>query len=125
MRAEVRSFHSPDVYDRAGYEPDDPEVFGFLLQISIGTDGALGEDTFDVVVCSPKWFESHLKAGEVRSTRHHLMTLQYDWPAIDKAIRGRVARCEADTWQGVAEKLGRFGHWEFEDYTPQVPDHQI
>jgi hypothetical protein len=28
----------------------------------------------------------------------------------------RVANCEGDTWQQVALKVGRLGHWEFEDY---------
>jgi hypothetical protein len=33
-------------------------------------------------------------------------------------VEQRVARCEGVTWRDVAERLGRPGLWEFEDYQP-------
>ena len=118
MKPAIRRFHSPDVSDLASYEPKDPTAFGVLVQILVGPRDEVGEESFDVVVCSPKWLEAQLEAGEVRSVRHHLMTLQYDWPEIEGAMRKLVDECEAETWAEVALKLGRLGRWEFEDYTP-------
>ncbi len=93
-------------------------MFGVLVQVLAGPSDEPGEESFDVVVCSPKWFEAQLEFGEVRSTRHHLMAPRYDWPAIEDAIRRFVGGCEAITWTEVAQQLGRLGRWEFEDYTP-------
>lgn len=89
-----------------------------LVQILTGPGDMPGEESFNVVVCSPKWFEEQLDAGEVRSARHHLMTSRYDWPEIERAIQRFVDECEADTWTEVALRLGRVGRWESEDYTP-------
>jgi len=62
--AEIKRLHSPDVYDLATFAPDDPEDFGFLLQIMAGTLGSEGEESFNVVVCTPRWVSRHFGAGD-------------------------------------------------------------
>lgn len=118
VKAAIRRFHSPDVPDPAGYQPDHPDVFGVLVQVLAGPSDGPGEESFDVVVCSPRWFEAQLEVGEVRSARHHLMALRYNWPAIEDAICEFVERCEASSWSELAQRLEILGRWEFEDYTP-------
>jgi hypothetical protein len=46
---------------------------------------------------------------------------EYDFPALKSFVEGYCLNCSGETWQEVAEKLGRLGKWEFEDYVRQ-PD---
>lgn len=118
MRPVIRSLYGPDVPDLTIFEPDDPTTFGFLLTIVAGPDEGPGEEKFDVVVCSPKWFEHQLNDHEVRSGRHHLMMRHWDWASLEADINRRDRMCAGDTWTEAAAKLGRLGQWEFEEYTP-------
>jgi hypothetical protein len=36
--------------------------------------------------------------------------------ALRDWLAARVQEVEADTWSEIGERLGRVGHWEFEDY---------
>ena len=116
VRAEVRQFHSPDIADLAGYAPPDPTSFAFLLQVMAGPKQGEGEESFDVEVCTPTWLSERLRNEGVVMGRHHLIVADYDWNRISAFITKWVANCEGDTWQQLALKLGRLGHWEFEDY---------
>jgi hypothetical protein len=120
MRAVIRGIHSPDARDLESFYPDDPENFELLLQIMAGPHDGPGAESFDVVVCSPRWLEAQLKPGEIRSGRHYLITLGWNWAELQRDIRRRVESCEGNDWGEVALKLARLGHWEFEDDTPYV-----
>ena len=117
MRAVVRYFHSPDILDLAAYQPEDPDSFGFLLQVLAGPDDGPGEESFDVVVGSPRWLVDQLRDDGMRWGYHHLLTHRYDWERIERFVRDHFEAVEGDTWREVAEQLGRLGRWEFEDYT--------
>ncbi|TMC66204.1 MAG: hypothetical protein E6J16_02320 [Chloroflexota bacterium] len=116
MRAEVRRFHSPDISDLDAYVPRDPANFGFLLQVIAGPQGAAGDESFDVQVGTPEWITGRLRTEKVMVGRHYLIVADYDWKRISAFITKWVANCWGDTWQEVALKVGRLGHWEFEDY---------
>ena len=116
MKAAIRRVHSPDVPDLAGYNPPDPEVFGFLLQVMIGPEGGEGEESFDVTVCSPKWLLREYGKEDVIVGRHHLILLEYDYGRLMRTIESFCRNCDGLTWDELALKLGRLGKWEFEDY---------
>ena len=42
----------------------------------------------------------------------------YDWPALVAYFEALVAGCHGANWHEAAERLARYGWWEFEDYTP-------
>lgn len=118
MKAEIREFHSPDVYDLSNFVPDDGEKFAFLLQVMVGPEGEEGEESFDIEVCTPKWLAETYDQNEVVFGRHRLIVFKYDFEKISSAIRKYIGdHCTGDTWEEVAEKIARIGHWEFEDYT--------
>jgi hypothetical protein len=79
----------------------------------IGTDG---EESFDVVVCTPRWIERWVRENGPLVGRHHLIVEEYDRPRIQLYLTDEVEACEGETWPDVARQIGRIGKWEFEDY---------
>ena len=118
MLPALKYLHSPDILDLPDdYLPPDPACFGFLLQAMFGPADGPGEESFDMMVCTPSWFAQKLRtAGGILSGRHYLFVEKYDIPRITEFIIKCAERCSGKTWTEVAEKLGRLGKWEFEDY---------
>ena len=116
IQAEVKRLHSPDVYDLATYVPEDPENFGFLLQVMIGSVGEDGEESFDVVVCTPSWLSDRILPTKIVLGRHYLLVKQYDYTRLLQFLISFASGCRGATWDEVALRLGRLGMWEFEDY---------
>lgn len=116
MRAAVRRFHSPDV-DLEAFRPDDRADVGVLVQVIAGPANGPGEESFDVVVCTPKWLTDRLDDLTPLIGRHHLIVRSWDWPRIRLFLVGQVAANDAPTWPQLAAKIGRIGKWEFEDYS--------
>jgi hypothetical protein len=114
MKATIHSIHSPDAHDLEQYQPSS-DAFSIFLQILIGPADGAGEESFDLEVCSPRWLEKQVLP---MFGRHLLIAASFDFPAIRRFLETTVAEMESDTWEGLALKLGRIGHWEFEDYEP-------
>jgi hypothetical protein len=118
MKSEIKYFHSPDVDPVETYAPPDKTDFCFLLQIIVAPEGQPGEESFDVVVCSPKWLLRNLGETKILIGRHHLIMNEYNYERLVAFIRDEFGKCSGKDWKEVAEKLGRIGQWEFEDYVP-------
>ena len=114
----VRRLHSPDVDDLPSHCPEISDKFSLLLQIMVGPSDSEGEESFDVTVCTPRWISDELLNQGVLIGRHYLIVREYDYQSLERFIERYGAKCSADTWDGVAERLGRLGLWEFEDYQP-------
>lgn len=117
MRASVRRLHSPDA-DLEAFRPEDPEDVGILVQVIAGPADGPGEESFDVVVCTPRWLVGCLRGKGPLVGRHHLIVERFDAAQIRDYITSAVEEEEAPTWRELAERLGRLGRWEFEDYRP-------
>ena len=118
MKPKIKHLHSPDIADLENYRPSVADEFYFLLQIVAGPEGQDGEESFDVIVCSPKSLGQTLGKGEILIGRHHLITNSYDYAMLVAFIREQCEKCSGKDWNDVAIKLARIGQWEFEDYTP-------
>ncbi|MFC7219753.1 immunity 8 family protein [Streptomyces polyrhachis] len=118
MKAVVRHFLSPDV-DFNTYWPEDVEDVGFLVQMLVGPEGGPGEESFGVMVCTPRWLGREVQRSGPLIARHFLVIPEYDPPKIQEFLRNRVEAFAASTWTELAEKIGRIGYWEFEDYAPE------
>ena len=116
MRAQIKRFHSPDVSDLRAYRPADPQDFAFLLQVMVGPEGAEGEESFDIQVCTPQWLARTHEPTEVVFGRHLLIVFQYDFAQIERALVTRVAGLEEAGWAQLAARLSSIGKWEFETY---------
>ncbi len=116
IAATLKRLHSPDVSDLASFVPEHSTKFGFLLQIIAGPLGERGEESFDVVVCTPSLLSERLGPKGFLIGRHHLLMNQYDYPALAQFISDYCKNCRGQSWREVAEQLGRIGKWEFENY---------
>ena len=123
MRAQLKTLDSPDVPELKSYAPENPRCFGFLLEASFGLEGVPGADLFDIMVCTGPWLEDQARqTSGIIIGRHYLIVDRYDFGRIKRFLEDYANKCEGGTWDEIAEKLGRLGHWEFEDIDePAMP----
>jgi len=113
---ELRRLHSPDLLDLEHSFPSDPENFCILVQAMIGPRGGEGEESFDFIVCTPKWLIKKIPANGYLLGRHYLIVLHYEYAVVFDAISKLCGRTHGSSWHDAAQRLARFGGWEFEDY---------
>lgn len=116
VRPVLHSLHSPDLLDMQNDTPDDVESFCILVQAFIGPAGEVGGDSFNFLVCTVDKVAATLQKDGFLFGRHYLIVEYYSYQVIFDVIDSLCNRVSGSSWQEVAEKLGRFGHWEFEDY---------
>lgn len=97
MRAEIRSIFSSDVENLDEYRPSDG-VFSVSVRLLIGPAGRLGEESFDLTVCSVAWLDQRVEQVPILDARHHLVVRDYHWASVRRYIEERVSRCVGDTW---------------------------
>lgn len=117
MRPAIRALMSLDFDELDRWAPEG-EVWAFGLRILAGPDVGPGEESFDVTVCSLAWVAERTRRDGVFNGRHHVIVEGYNWSDLRAYVERQVQQCEGATWRDVAEKLARFGYWEFEDYQP-------
>lgn len=120
--ARLRGLHSPDVFDLEHYIPEDEASFGFLLQAMIGPDYSEDAESFDFLVCTPRWLSDHLQTtgAEAIFGRHYLFLSHYTYSILWRTIQQLCERATGNNWGEVGSFLNRYGKWEFEDYIPNV-----
>jgi hypothetical protein len=116
VKAELRFLHSPDLDDLEHGGPADPEHFGILVQAVLGPVGGEGEESFDIIVCTPSWIGAEAARDGYAWGRHYLVVPRYDYAMLERAVTELCATAEGPDWQSVAAILARYGAWEFEDY---------
>ncbi|MGW2660734.1 immunity 8 family protein [Nocardia tengchongensis] len=116
MQAEIRHLLTPDI-DPDTFVPDDPERFMFLVQMIAGPAGEPGDESFQFEVCTPGWLHDQVQREGPMTGRHRVIVDHFDWGALHAYFHRLVTRCPGNDWHEVAEKLSRYGYWEFEDYT--------
>lgn len=114
---ELKGLISPDVRNLDTDGPQDPYCFGILVQALIGPRGSEGKESFDIIVCTPRWLEREVASKQTIIGLHHLIVNEYDIRVIRNFVTKFVEHCRAATWDEAAQKLSCLGHWEFEEYT--------
>jgi hypothetical protein len=116
MQAVMKSLHSTDIADVETYLPDEEDNFGFTLRVMVGPMNQEGEESFDIIVCTPKWLMEKYGASDVLLGLHKLIVFKYDYPRLRQFIEKYLMRCSGNTWAEVAQKVSLLGQWEFEGY---------
>lgn len=81
-----------------------------------GPEGGRGEESFDILVCTPQWLASEVQSRGAMSGRHLLVVESFDSDEIRAFLQEYANGCAGSSWDEVALKLSRLGRWEFEDY---------
>ena len=119
MKAVLKNLETTLDLDLESFVPSTPDCFGIGVIAFFGVEGEIGEDMFSFTLCTPAWLEDLARRDTgILMGRHFLIVLKYDFRRIKRFLEDYAAKCEGDTWPEIAEKLGRLGHWEFEDYNP-------
>jgi hypothetical protein len=116
VKAELKRLHSPDIDDLKNYSPSDKECFGFLLQIMVGVQDKEGEESFDVVVCTPQWLLLKYQRNGLFFALHHLIMFQYDYTMLFSKLKSYIDNIHGDNWNDIAHKISYIGKWEFQNY---------
>lgn len=116
MKAEIKSIYSFDIDDLERYSPEREESFSFHLRLVAGPQSTPGEESFDLTFCTPHWFLDNCGKDDVVIGRHYLIVMEYNYQRVLKRLTDFCRTCVGSNWTEVAQKLGRVGHWEFEDY---------
>ena len=115
MRASLRSVYRSDV-DVHTYVPDRPEDDGLWIRLMVGPADSPGDESFDVLVCTPLWLRRRIGENGPQIGRHRLIVDPMNLQKATDYLRGQVEALQAPNWRALAEKIARLGHWEFEDY---------
>ena len=73
-----------------------------------------------MLICTPRWLLEHVPKVRYVFARHYLIVDRYDYDLICACLEKKFYGVAGSTWSDVAERLARYGHWEFEDYQPHV-----
>lgn len=114
MKAKIKSIDLNSSIAIDDFKPENIENFSIWITFSIDEENSNGSDLFLLNVCSPKW----LIENTLTSTwgRHMLILNEYDRNTIKDAVANYLESIANDNWLSLAEKIGRFLAWEFEDY---------
>jgi hypothetical protein len=120
MQAELKALDAADApgSDVRAFHPEDPACFALAVTASIGPVGEDGAELFQFTVCSASWLARQALPKGFAFQRHTLLLDRWDPDLAERAITDLCRHTHGDTWQEIAEKLSRYGHWEFEDYRP-------
>jgi Immunity protein 8 len=113
MRAEVRYFEWPDLERGA----DPAEMTSTVMIFAAGPLGGQGEETFQATVCTATRLTELVERDGVVAGRHFLFVDAIARQRVEEFVRDRLRRIDGEAWTELAEKIGRIGFWEFEDYT--------
>jgi hypothetical protein len=118
VRAELKSIDSADA--PAGLEsftPNDPSCFGLAVAAHVGPAGEAGDELFYFTVCTAAWLQRNPPLKDFEFLKGYLLVSRWHYELVERAITDLCRHTEGVDWTEVAEKLARYGNWEFEDYT--------
>src|SRR5699024_5557028 len=111
VRAELKRLHSPDA-DLKGFRPENGADFSVLVQAMIGCEGSEAEESFGFVVCTPGWMSRHCtEVGKPIFGSSYIVVNSFSYDDLVSAIAALCRATEGKSWNDVAEKLSRYGHW--------------
>ncbi len=114
MKAKIKSIDLNNSIAFDDFKPENIENFSVWIAFSIGEENSNGSDLFLLNVCSPKW----LIENTLTPTwgRHMLILNEYDRNTIKGTVSNYLESITKDSWLSLAEEIGKFLAWEFEDY---------
>lgn len=75
-----------------------------------------GEESFDMLICTPQWLIANHTPSDIIIGRHYLIVFEYNYQRIYSKLQSLIEGFEASNWDEIGLVIGRLGKWEFEDY---------
>ena len=104
------------------YWPEDEDCWGSWITLSLGIKGEEGAVYYNLLVCTPDWLKKELRKSRSVWGRHMLIVNEFNPDLIraevDKKLSQLLQQFESDDDVVFSEKIGRYAHWEFEDFVP-------
>lgn len=122
MKPKLKNIHSPDVFDLSEFIPKIAGNFSLLIQMMVTPFNGEGEESFDILVCTPQWLLDNHNRSDIIVGRHYLIVFEYDYLRIYKRLKELVENIEGENWEEIGMKISRIGKWEFEDYRSNSDD---
>jgi hypothetical protein len=116
MKAELKGFYSPDIFDLEKYYPEIENNFCFYLEISVGIKNEKGAEQFGMTVCTPKWLLEHKRKEEIIFGKNYLFVFEYSYQKIYEKIKSYIDELDGNSWEELAMQISRISYWEFENY---------
>lgn len=116
ITAQVKGIFTSEMDFLENHIPKDPENFSVVVRAMVGPRGTVGEESFDINVCTPEWLKDRIERDGFLIGTHHLFVESYDPAQIKNLITKFIERYSGNSWTEVAQRLSRIGQWEFEDY---------
>ena len=120
MIAQLRFVDTSGI-DVETYVAPDPENAGEWITLYIGAAGEQGEESFQILVCTPLWLQDLIEREGPQIGRHHLIVYPFNLQKAIEFLRARIQTVDGPNWSVVGERLSRLAHWEFEDYQEHRP----
>jgi immunity protein 8 of polymorphic toxin system len=120
VRAVIRGFEGLGRDEPETYVSPDPVDDAFWLRMLVGPQEGPGEESFDVLVCTPAWLARVVSEEGPQIGRHRLILSTLNLREAEEFLQRRIEGLHGSTWTDLAAKIGRLGYWEFEDYTPSM-----
>ena len=119
MIAELKEIYSLDVERRLEeFVPEQADFFELTVRAMFGPVDQDASESFQIQVCTPKWLQARCEGGEIVCGRHTLIVAEFNFPQIRDYLNALCKKCSGNSWSEIAQKLSRYGMWEFEDYRP-------
>jgi hypothetical protein len=104
--------------DVRSYVPKDPADDGVWMRLMVGPEDGPGEESFDLLVCTPVWLQRLAAEQGPQIGRHRLIVAEFDLAVAELFLTKQIERIDEPTWGELAAKVARLGYWEFEDHRP-------
>ena len=115
MRARV-SVWTIESDELESVSPIEPAYAGQWIRVLAGPEDEPGEESFDLLVCTPAWLAAEVSYNLAIVGRHRLIVEKWDAARVRDVVTDLFTREEGKDWDELALRLSRLGHWEFEDY---------
>src|SRR5208282_4155055 len=98
----LRRVHSPDVQSLEAFAPEKQNYFGILIQAMFGPEDGRGEESFDILVCSPEWIKEKVDKEKIVVGRHYLLVDRFNLHDICNYISTYADSCVGSNWREAA-----------------------
>ncbi|MGA2298596.1 MAG: Imm8 family immunity protein [FCB group bacterium] len=120
MVSKIKEILTPNFNDLKTYIPENISNFKFPIQLLIGPKESEGEESFEIIICSPSWLMDNIPDGGYLHGQHYLILKKYNSDVLLNCLNILFNNIEGNNWDEIALKLSHFAIWEFDNYKEHV-----